>query len=116
MNIQKAFDIQEMQVAAAKASTLLKSLGNGVRLMILCHLSQGELSVGALQERIGIAQSALSQHLARLRRDGLVATRRDAQTIYYALDSGEAAKVIETLYGIYCAPGAPEAAPGHTNN
>ena len=115
MNIQKAFDIQEMQVAAAKASTLLKSLGNGVRLMILCHLSQGELSVGALQERIGIAQSALSQQ-DRLRRDGLVATRRDAQTIYYALDSGEAAKVIETLYGIYCAPGAPEAAPGHSNN
>lgn len=91
-----------MERAADKASRLLRSLGNGTRFMILCHLVQGERSVGALQAALGIDQSPLSQHLARLRKDGLVATRREAQTIYYRIASDEATRLIETLYGMYC--------------
>ena len=98
-----------MQVSADKASRLLKSLGNGTRLMILCHLSQAEMSVGELQAMLGITQSALSQHLARLRSDGLVGTRRESQTIHYSLASPEAARVIATLYEMFCAPGAEAA-------
>lgn len=93
-----------MERAASKASALLRSLSNGTRLMILCHLSQGERSVGALQALLGIDQSPLSQHLARLRKDGLVETRREAQTIYYRIASDQAARVIETLYDMYCGP------------
>jgi len=96
----------DMQRAASKASALLRSLGNGTRLMILCHLAQGERSVGALQTLLGIEQSPLSQHLARLRKDGLVETRREAQTIYYRIASADAARVIETLYDMYCGPGS----------
>lgn len=106
MNIHAPIDIGDMERAATKASSLLRSLSNGTRLMILCHLSQGERSVGALQALLGIDQSPLSQHLARLRKDGLVATRREAQTIYYRIASGQAARVIETLYDMYCGPGA----------
>jgi DNA-binding transcriptional ArsR family regulator len=106
MNIQTTIDFAEMERSAAKASALLRSLGNGTRLMILCHLSQGERSVGALQALLGIDQSPLSQHLARLRKDGLVATRREAQTIYYRIASDKAGRVIETLYDMYCGPGA----------
>ena len=102
MNINPSIDITELEQAAEKASRLLRSLGNGTRLMILCHLVQGERSVGALQALLGIEQSPLSQHLARLRKDGLVATRREAQTIYYRIASDEAARLIETLYGLYC--------------
>jgi len=97
----------DMQRAASKASALLRSLGNGTRLMILCHLAQGERSVGALQTLLGIEQSPLSQHLARLRKDGLVETRRESQTIYYRIASDDAARVIATLYDMYCGPGAP---------
>lgn len=116
MNIQKQFDLAQMQDSAGKASNLLKSLGNGTRLMILCHLSQGEMSVGALQAIIGITQSALSQHLARLRRDGLVDTRRESQTIYYSLASPEAARVIATLYEMYCAPQPQHPTAASANN
>jgi DNA-binding transcriptional ArsR family regulator len=97
-------DIADMARAAGRASGLLRSLGNGTRLMILCHLSQGEKTVGALQALLGVGQSALSQHLARLRKDGLVRTRREAQTIHYAIASDDAARVIATLYDIYCGP------------
>jgi len=99
-----SIDIGDMERAASQASTLLRALGNGTRLMILCHLSQGEKSVGALQALLGVEQSPLSQHLARLRKDGLVATRREAQTIHYSIASDEAARVIATLYEIYCGP------------
>jgi DNA-binding transcriptional ArsR family regulator len=95
-----------MERSAVRASALLRSLGNGTRLMILCHLVQGERSVGALQELLGVEQSPLSQHLARLRKDGLVATRREAQTIYYRIASDQAERVIETLYKIYCGSGS----------
>jgi DNA-binding transcriptional ArsR family regulator len=95
-------NIKEMAKSAAAASALMRALGHEKRLLILCHLAKGELSVGALAERLDLAQSPLSQHLARLRHDGLVDTRREAQTIYYSLGSPEAAKVIKLLYKTYC--------------
>lgn len=94
-----------MEQAAGQASALLRLLGNGTRLMILCHLSQGEKTVGALQALLDIGQSPLSQHLARLRKEGLVATRREAQTIHYRIASDKVERVIETLYGLYCGTG-----------
>lgn len=96
-------DLETMRTAAARASALLKAMGNTHRLMVLCQLAKGERSVGELERLIGLSQSALSQHLARLRRDNLVQTRRAAQTIYYSLAGGEASAVIATLYQLYCA-------------
>lgn len=93
----------ELKDKAELASRLLKSLANERRLLILCHLTQGEKSVGELEPLVGLSQSALSQHLARLRRESLVKTRRNAQTIYYSIDSGEAQAVLGTLYELYCA-------------
>tara|TARA_R110001606_G_scaffold219977_1_gene367893 strand:- start:78 stop:401 length:324 start_codon:yes stop_codon:yes gene_type:complete len=95
-------DFAELRESAQHASRLLKSLANERRLLVLCHLSQGEKSVGELESLIKLSQSALSQHLARLRRDNLVETRREAQTIYYSVCSPEAMAVLETLYGIFC--------------
>jgi len=97
-------NIEDMEAAADEASRLLRALANPSRLMVLCHLSQGELSVSAMQELVGLGQSALSQHLARMREEGLVATRREGQTIYYSLASDEVRRLIATLYDIYCAP------------
>jgi DNA-binding transcriptional ArsR family regulator len=94
----------ELGSRADKAEALLKALANRHRLMILCQLHQGEQSVGVLQEAIGLSQSALSQHLARLREDQLVKTRRESQTIYYSLASKDAGRVIALLYDLFCAP------------
>jgi DNA-binding transcriptional ArsR family regulator len=96
----------ELRSHAGSASGLMRALANPNRLMILCELHKGERSVGELERAIGLRQSPLSQHLAKLRRDGLVTTRREAQTIYYALASAEAEKVIALLYRMYCAPNA----------
>tara|TARA_A100001037_G_C15032313_1_gene581566 strand:+ start:605 stop:928 length:324 start_codon:yes stop_codon:yes gene_type:complete len=96
-------DPAALQEQAAQASRLLKSLANERRLLILCHLSQGEKSVGELEPLVGLSQSALSQHLARLRRERLVTTRREAQTIFYSIFSDEARAVLATLYELYCA-------------
>ena len=93
---------EELRAHAGEATRLLKALANESRLMILCNLSQGELTVGQLNEFIPLSQSALSQHLALLRRDGLVRTRRQAQTIYYSLEEGPASQVIGVLHDIYC--------------
>ena len=93
---------KELQPLAREASGLLKTLGNEHRLMILCTLLDGERSVGDLVETIGLSQSALSQHLARLRRDGLVRTRRASQTIYYRVSGAEAPAVLATLHSLYC--------------
>lgn len=98
-------NIADLQVNARKASTLLKAMSNERRLLILCHLSLGEKSVSELEELVGLSQSALSQHLARLRRDKLVSTRRSAQNIYYSLHGDEAKRVMTTLHDIYCARG-----------
>lgn len=86
------------------ASTLLKSLANPHRLMLLCRLMSGECSVGELNELVPLSQSALSQHLAWLRRAGMVTTRRQNQTIFYRIENPDVCRVIETLHGIYCTP------------
>ena len=94
--------LKTIQENALRASTLLKAMSNQHRLMVLCQLVAGEKCVSDLEHIIGLSLSALSQHLARLRRDNLVATRREAQTIYYSLSGEEASAVIETLYSLYC--------------
>lgn len=96
-------DHTRMAAAARQAEALLKALANRHRLMILCQLVEGEKSVGELAATIELSQSALSQHLARLRADGLVGTRRASQSIYYRLEGTEAEQVIRALYDIYCA-------------
>ncbi|MDH5829001.1 metalloregulator ArsR/SmtB family transcription factor [Luteimonas sp. M1R5S18] len=98
------FDLQAMQAHAGDAARLLKALANERRLQVLCLLAGGERSVGELNELLDLSQSALSQHLAVLREEQLVDTRRESQTIYYALAPGPAAAVMQTLHGIYCAP------------
>jgi DNA-binding transcriptional ArsR family regulator len=94
--------VREMLPHAEQAATLLRALANEQRLMILCNLSEGELSVSQLNERLPLNQSALSQHLAVLRKTGIVTTRREAQTVYYSLKPGPGASVIDTLHDIYC--------------
>lgn len=102
-----ASNLEKFQASAAQAAAMLKALANERRLIILCQLAEGELSVGALQARLQVSQSALSQHLAVLREEGLVATRRQAQTILYRIADPDAARIIATLAEIYC-PGDPE--------
>jgi ArsR family transcriptional regulator, virulence genes transcriptional regulator len=97
-------NIEAMEVAADQASDLLKALANRHRLMIICQLIDAERSVGDLAAFLGIRESTVSQHLALLRKDGLVDTRRDGQTIWYRISSGPAREVVKTLYRIYCAP------------
>jgi ArsR family transcriptional regulator, virulence genes transcriptional regulator len=97
-------DAEDLKANARSASALLKAMANERRLLILCHLAMGEKSVGELEALIGLSQSALSQHLARLRRDKLVDTRRAAQTIRYRLAGAEATAIIHTLHELYCAP------------
>ncbi len=87
---------------AEKAASLLASMSNPHRLRILCELHENELTVGDLQNRIGISQSNLSQQLARLRDAKLVATRRESQKIYYALASDEVVQVIHVLHDLFC--------------
>jgi DNA-binding transcriptional ArsR family regulator len=96
-------DLDAMRRNASDAVSLLKGLANESRLMILCVLSEGELSVGQLNQRIKLSQSALSQHLAVLREQELVQTRRESQTIYYRLADTTALTIIELLHDVYCA-------------
>lgn len=95
-------DAEAMRAHAGDAARLLRTLANDQRLLVLCMLVESELSVGQINERLDLSQSALSQHLARLRAEGLVNTRRDAQTIYYSLADGPALALIGTLHAIYC--------------
>ena len=91
----------ELAAKADEAASLLTALANKKRLLIACHLLEGEMSVNALAEAVGLSQSALSQHLAKLRALGLVATRREAQTIYYRTAANSVRAVIKALHGIY---------------
>ncbi len=93
-----------MEIAADQACELLKALANRHRLMIICKLVDRERSVGELAVFLGIRDSTVSQHLALLRKDGLVTARRDGQTIWYSISSGPARELVETLYRVYCAP------------
>lgn len=105
-------NVEALDSSARRASALLKAMGNPHRLMILCQLIDGEKSVGELERIVGLSQSALSQHLARLRRDRLVQTRRVAQTIYYSLAGKEASTVLSTLYQLYCHESVGSSAAG----
>lgn len=101
--IPRKSDIQYLQDNAADAAALLQAVGNPHRLMVLCLLiSEGEMSVGALNEEVGLSPSALSQHLARMRDEGLVTYRREAQTLYYRIENPNLAKLIGTLKDIFC--------------
>jgi DNA-binding transcriptional ArsR family regulator len=93
---------KQMASAAAEASELMRTLGHKDRLMVLCHLISGEKSVGELAGLLEIPQSPLSQHLARMRKEELVTTRREAQTIYYSIASSEAARMVELMHELYC--------------
>lgn len=95
---------EELAGKATEAAELLGALANGKRLMIMCHLLDNEVSVNTLADKVGLSQSALSQHLAKLRALELVATRREGQTIYYRVASEDVRAILQTLYGIYCAP------------
>lgn len=94
--------LEQMVQQATQASGFLKVLSNEHRLMILCYLLDAELSVTELNDKLPLSQSALSQHLAVLRKDGLVATRRDSQTIYYRIDDQKVATLIRTLHSLFC--------------
>jgi len=97
---------REMRPHAAKAAHFLKALGNEQRLMILCHLVSGPLSVSELNERLPLSQSALSQHLGILRESGIVVTTRESQSIIYSLPAGIATRIIGLLHEEFCAPWA----------
>ncbi|HEU0310804.1 MAG TPA: metalloregulator ArsR/SmtB family transcription factor [Sphingomicrobium sp.] len=95
--------IEQLAQQSAQAASLLRALANEQRLLILCHLSAaGELSVSALGKRMELSQSALSQHLARLREDGVVAFRREAQTLFYHIADEKAARLLGLLHDLYC--------------
>lgn len=96
----------EMREHAADAAAFLKALANDQRLLVLCALLDGELSVGEINDRVPLSQSALSQHLGVLREAGLVTTTRQSQTIYYSLARGPALQIMEVLYSTFCKPGA----------
>ncbi len=95
-------DLDQMKENAGRAIPLLKALSNEKRLFILCHLYSGELTVGDLTDRVGLSQSALSQHLAILRSGGYVKTRKEAQMVYYSLSSDEVRSVMGLLHQLYC--------------
>jgi len=93
---------REMQPHAVKAADLLRALANEQRLMVLCHLVQGPLSVGQLNGRLPLSQSALSQHLAVLRESGIVQTEREAQTVRYSLPPGVVTRLLGVLHQEFC--------------
>lgn len=94
----------DLDQKAEAATSLLKALASPVRLKILCSLVESELAVGDLVERLGLREANVSQHLSLLRRDGLVATRREGQTIHYRLGDPAALVVLEALHRVFCAP------------
>lgn len=97
-----AANLDKLEKSARQAAILLKSMANAHRLKILCQLAEGEKSVGALEGVIGLSQSALSQHLMVLRRDGIVSARRVAQSVFYSLVSREAQAIVLVLYDLFC--------------
>ena len=95
--------VARLRGSAVRVTDLLKAMANPSRLMILCQLAEGEKSVGEMEGIIGLSQSGLSQHLAVLRRKRIVATRREAQSIYYSLASKEVEEIMAALYRVFCA-------------
>jgi DNA-binding transcriptional ArsR family regulator len=103
-------ELTELHDMASHACELLKAMANEWRLMILCQLSEGEKTVSELQARLGLSQSALSQHLAVLRREKIVKARKHAQSVSYSLSGNEATRVMETLHDLFCGASAAEGA------
>lgn len=99
-------EIARLEKSSEEASRLLTAMANRKRLLILCHLAEGELTVAELEGRVGLSQSAVSQHLSKLRAWNLVDGKRVGQSVRYRLTSGPAREVIETLYDVYCGPTA----------
>ena len=97
-----ALPADDMAARAAEAASFLKALSHEGRLMILCHLSAGEKSVTALEDLLGARQAAVSQHLARLRSEGLVAARRDGKVIYYAIKDPKVGAMMALVYKMFC--------------
>lgn len=101
-------EIDRLAGQSTEAATMLRALANQQRLLILCHLATGEMSVSALHGRMDLSQSALSQHLARLREEGLVANRRQAQTLFYRVADERALRLLSVLHELYCPELKPE--------
>jgi DNA-binding transcriptional ArsR family regulator len=97
-------NIEAVKSKAGEAATFLKSMANDRRLIVLCELVKGERAVGELEAVAGLSQSALSQHLAKLREAKLVRTRRESQTIYYSLANASVKRLLDVLYDLYCRP------------
>jgi len=102
MSRSPVLDLDAMRRNAAAAAGLMRMLSHEARLAVLCELVNGERTAGDLVESSGLSQSALSQHLAKLREEGLVVTRREAQSIHYRLADPKAARVVALLHDIYC--------------
>ena len=103
MTVAELEKLSELETKAAEASGLLRLMANEKRLLILCHLiARSEMTVGALADAVGLSQSALSQHLTRLREDGLVAARRQSQMMHYRVSDPKAAKVLALLKDLFC--------------
>ena len=95
--------VGQFEVQAGEAVELLKAMANGPRLLVLCHLAEsGELCVGELANRVRLSQSALSQHLAKLREQSLVTTRKDAQTVFYSICDPKALQMLSLLHNLFC--------------
>lgn len=109
---QAKLDIARLRLAADGASRLLKALSNPDRLLLLCHLAEGEQCVGDLEAASGVAQPTLSQQLGVLRQEGLVATRREGKNIHYSIDSPQALAVMQVLYAQFCAAPRPKSKGG----
>jgi ArsR family transcriptional regulator, virulence genes transcriptional regulator len=104
-------EVARLRGSAVRVTDLLKAMANPSRLMILCQLAEGEKAVGEMEEVIGLSQSGLSQHLAVLRRKGIVSTRREAQSIFYSLASKEVEEIMAALYRVFCAKVAQKRTP-----
>jgi ArsR family transcriptional regulator, virulence genes transcriptional regulator len=96
--------LAELEQNARRAAKLLKAMSNSARLVILCQLASGERSVGELERAVGLSQSGISQHLAVLRREGVVSSRRIRQTVLYSLASRDVVTVMGTLHSVFCNP------------
>ncbi len=108
---EKTFDPAAFETKAIEVANILRALANERRLMILCRLVElGEANVNSLAEAVGLSQSALSQHLARMREEGIVAYRRDSQTLWYRIADPRIEALFATLHGLFCQPGGVDQA------
>jgi len=108
--MQYQLDVERMASNASEAAAFLRSLANEHRLLILCRLMDGELSVGALNDQLGLTPSNLSQHLSKLRGEGLVAARREGTVLYYRIVSPEVRSILGALYEAFCQPATSDRA------